>query len=107
MCLYQNQILPSTYLKNSTYYLEQHAYNNSILLDSSNICSICNTSNKIKKISKKGKKIIPKQFSGSWNFEKQVTKFTPTTFDFNTSQCGVNKDFIENLAVDFTELDIF
>lgn len=54
------------------------------------------------------KKKITKAFSRRWNLnEEQNSKYTPTSFDFGTSQCGVNKDFIEELAIDFTELDIF
>jgi len=79
--------------------------------------SIKNTSNSISdnisganKCSKKGKnQNSPKQvFSGQWNFNDDVySKFIPKKFNFNDSQSGINLDFIDDLAPEFSELDIF
>lgn len=81
--------------------------------------SIKNTSNSIgdnmsgigaNKLSKKGKNVnTPKQvFSGQWNFNEDVcSKYIPKKFNINDAQSGINLDFIDDLAPDFSELYIF
>jgi len=94
----------------TTNILEQQVDNNPILLDnySRNKDDTSNSAMKRTKIPKKRKKDLSQHFSGSWNFnEEQNSNYKATSFDFDTSQCGVNKHFIDDLAIDFTEFDIF